>query len=210
MPTTSPDGADDRPVLSRRAVLALAGATVASGVSACTPKGVDRRAKPQPSPSPTPEEDPDVTLAATVLAGEQAILDRLTATVRRHPRLRARLSPAEAAHRAHVRLLTDAVPDKVTPSTTASPSPTPSPTPGPTPTSTDSGSPAPKPPPAVPGHPGPALAVLAHEEGRLSLLDKRSSFAAESGAFARVLASMAASAAQHAVVLTTAAARENR
>jgi hypothetical protein len=202
VPTTSPHDADDRPVLSRRAVLSLAGAAVASGVSACTPKGVDRRAKPQPSPSPTPEEDPDVTLAATVLAGEQAILDRLTATVRRHPGLRGRLLQAEAAHRAHVRLLTDAVPDKVTPSTTVSASPTPTPT--------ASGSPAPKAPPPVPGHPGPALAVLAREEGRLSLLDKRSSFSAESGAFARVLASMAASAAQHAVVLTAAAARENR
>jgi hypothetical protein len=202
VPTPSPNDADDRPILSRRAVLALAGATVASGVSACTPKGVDRRAKPQPSPSPTPQEDPDVTLAATVLAGEQEILDRLTATVRRHPGLRTRLSPAEAAHRAHVRLLTDAVPDKVTPSTTASASPTSTPT--------ASASLTPTAGPVVPGHPGPALAVLAREEGRLSLLDKRSSFAAESGAFARVLASMAAAAAQHAVVLTAAAARENR
>ena len=42
------------------------------------------------------------------------------------------------------------------------------------------------------------------------MVDKRSSFAAESGAFARVLASMAASAAQHAAILTAAAARENR
>jgi hypothetical protein len=197
VPTTS---SDVRSVVSRRAVLGLAaGAAVVSG---CTPKGVDRRAKPQPSTRPTPEEDPDVTLAATVLSGEQAILDRLTATVRRHPGLRARLSPAAAAHRAHVRLLTDAVPDKVTPSTAGTPSPTPS------------GSPAPTGPPVVrpvvPVRPGLALAALAREEGRLSLLDKRSSFAAESGAFARVLASMAASAAQHAVVLTAAAARENR
>jgi hypothetical protein len=197
VPTTS---SDVRSVVSRRAVLGLAaGAALVSG---CTPKGVDRRAKPQPSTPPTPEEDPDVTLAASVLAGEQAILDRLTATVRRHPGLRARLSPAEAAHRAHVRLLTDAVPDKVTPSTAGTPAPTPS------------GSPAPTAPPVVrpvvPVRPGLALAALAREEERLSLLDKRSSFAAESGAFARVLASMAASAAQHAVVLTAAAARENR
>ena len=193
MPTTSSDA---RSVVSRRAVLGLAAGTAL--VSGCTPKGVDRRAKPQPSTSPTPQEDPDVTLAATVLGGEQAILDRLTATVRRHPGLRARLSPAEATHRAHVRLLTDAVPHQVTPSTAGTPSPTPS------------GSPAPAAPPVVPVRPGLALAALAREEGRLSLLDKRSSFAAESGAFARVLASMAASAAQHAVVLTAAAARENR
>lgn len=204
MSTTTPNDADVRPTLSRRAVLGLAGAAVASGMSGCTPKGVDRRTKPQPSPPPTPEEDPDVTLAATVLGGEQAILDRLAATVRRHPGLRARLSPAQTAHRAHVRLLTDAVPDKATPSATATPSPTP------TPASTPSGSPSPADTLVIPGHPGAALAILAREEGRLSLLDKRSSFAAESGAFARVLASMAASAAQHAVVLTAAAAQENR
>lgn len=192
MPTTP---SDVRSAVSRRTVLGLAaGAALVSG---CTPKGVDRRTKPQPSTPPAPE-DPDVTLAATVLGGEQAILDRLTATVRRHPGLRGRLSPAETAHRAHVRLLTDAVPDKVTPSTKGTPTPSPS------------GSPAPAAPPVIPVRRGPALAALAREEGRLSLLDKRSSFAAESGAFARVLASMAASAAQHSVVLTAAAARENR
>jgi hypothetical protein len=195
---------DVRHVLSRRAALRLAaGAALVSG---CTPKGVDRRAKPQPSAPPTPEEDPDVTLAARVLRGEQALLDRLTATVRRHPGLRARLSSAEAAHQAHVRLLTEAVPD--------GPTPTPPQTPTPTAATTGSATPAPpptsSPAPAVPRRPGAALAMLAREEGRLSLLDKRSSFAAESGAFARVLASMAASAAQHAVVLTAAAARDNR
>lgn len=203
MPTTS---RDVRPALSRRAALGLAAGVAL--VSGCTPKGVDRRAKPTPSSPPTPEEDPDVTLAATVLKGEQDVLDRLTATIRRHPGLRAELSSAQAAHRAHVRLLTEAVPDKVT---TPTPLPTPTPTAPLSPAAPSSPPPATQTPaPAVPRRPGPALALLAREEGRLSLLDKRSSFAAESGAFARVLASMAASAAQHSVVLTAAAARENR
>jgi hypothetical protein len=62
----------------------------------------------------------------------------------------------------------------------------------------------------VPASPGAALAALAREEERLSQVGKRSAFAAESGAFARVLASMAAAAAQHAVALNTAAAEASR
>jgi len=46
-----------------------------------------------------------------------------------------------------------------------------------------------------------ALAELARAEEELSLLDKRSAFAAQSGAFARVLASMAAAAAQQVALL---------
>jgi hypothetical protein len=184
---------DVRCGVSRRAAIGLvAGAALATG---CTPTGVDRRSKPRPSTPPVPDEDPDVALAARVLTGEQAILDRLVATVGRHPGLRARLVAAEAAHRAHVRLLTEAVPDHARSGGSASAAPS-------TPTT--------PPPPVVPRRPGPALAALAREEGRLSVLDKRSAFAAESGAFARVLASMAASAAQHAVALTSAAAQENR
>ena len=46
-----------------------------------------------------------------------------------------------------------------------------------------------------------ALAAVARAEDELTLTGKRSAFAAESGAFARVLASMAAAAAQQAVLL---------
>jgi hypothetical protein len=187
---------DVRPAVSRRAAIGLvAGAALVSG---CTPTGVDRRSKPRPSTPPVPDEDPDVALAARVLTGEQATLDRLVATVGRHPSLRARLAAAQGAHRAHVRLLTEAVPDDARSGASASASPS-SPA-GPTPSTAST--------PVVPARPGPALAALAREEGRLSVLDKRSAFAAESGAFARVLASMAAAAAQHAVALTSAAAQE--
>ena len=45
------------------------------------------------------------------------------------------------------------------------------------------------------------LAALADAEDRLALVGRRSAFAAQSGVFARVLAGMSASAAQHAVAL---------
>lgn len=202
MPTTPSDAGC---AVSRRAAIGLAVAGVAV-VSGCTPSGVDRRAKPTPTQTQTPDEDPDVALAATVLTGEQAMLDRVLATVRHHPGLGPVLSGAETAHRAHVRLLTDAVPDDARPSPTpsvgASGTGAPSATPAATPTT------APRTP--VPAHPGPALALLAGEEDHLSLVDKRSAFAAESGAFARVLASMAAAAAQQAVALNLAAAEQAR
>jgi hypothetical protein len=50
-----------------------------------------------------------------------------------------------------------------------------------------------------------ALSALASAEDGLALVGRRSAFAAQSGAFARVLASMAASAAQQAATLTAAA-----
>jgi hypothetical protein len=195
VPTTP---SDVRRGLSRRTAMGLAAASavVASG---CTPSGVDRRAKPRPTPAPSPTEDPDVALAATVLTAEQAMLDRVVATVRRHPGLAPGLAALESAHRAHVRLLTDAVPDDARSRATASAS------------ASASASPAPSAvPPEVPARPGPALALLAGEEARLSRVDKRTAFAAESGAFARVLASMAAAAAQQAVALNAAAAGATR
>jgi hypothetical protein len=59
--------------------------------------------------------------------------------------------------------------------------------------------------PRVPARAAVALAALAREEDRLSLLGRRSAFAAQSGAFARVLASMAAASAQQARTLADAA-----
>lgn len=169
-------------------------------VTGCTPSGIDRRPRKRAGAAPTtPDADPDVTLAATVLADEQAMLDRITETVARHPGLHGRLAAARAAHQAHVDLLTKAVPDDARVSPGASPSQegslsvSPSVTPSPTGT------------PSVPARPSRALAVLGAEEDRLSLVGRRSAFAARSGAFARVLASMSASAAQHAVALSDAA-----
>jgi hypothetical protein len=203
VPTTP---SDVRGGLSRRTAmgLAAAGVVVATG---CTPSGVDRRARPQPSRSaePAPAQDPDVALAATVLTGEQAMLDRVLATARRHPGVAPALAEVETMHRAHVRLLTDAVPDDARSRASASASASASaPSAAASPVPSESGS------PAVPGRPGAALALLASEEQRLGRIGKRSAFAAESGAFARVLASMAAAAGQQAVALNAAAAKAPR
>jgi len=148
-----------------------------------------------------------VALAATVLTGEQAMLDRVLATARRHPGVAPALAEVETMHRAHVRLLTDAVPDDARSRASASASASasaPSAAPSPAPSGWGSGS------AAVPGRPGAALALLASEEQRLGRIGKRSAFAAESGAFARVLASMAAAAGQQAVALNAAAAKAPR
>jgi hypothetical protein len=203
VPTTP---SDVRGGLSRRTAmgLAAAGVVVATG---CTPSGVDRRARPQSSRSaePAPAQDPDVALAATVLTGEQAMLDRVLATARRHPGVAPALAEVETMHRAHVRLLTDAVPDDARSRASASASASASaPSAAPSPAPSGSGS------AAVPGRPGAALALLASEEQRLGRIGKRSAFAAESGAFARVLASMAAAAGQQAVALNAAAAKAPR
>ena len=101
------------------------------------------------------------------------------------PRLENALSPARDAHAAHIALLEEAAPDE------------PLPTAGPSATATES----PEGSFDVPSDPRRAVKRIARREDDLALTDKRSAFAAESGAFARVLASMAASAAQHAAAL---------
>ena len=168
------------PAVSRRAALAAALGAAAVG-TACTPDPADPESGERPRERAA-EPLPDVTLAATVVADEQALLDRIDATLARYPRLERVLSDARAAHAAHVALLEDAAPADAAPS----PAPT---APGRV---------------RVPGDAARAVRAIARREDELSLVDKRSAFAAESGAFARVLASMAASAAQQAVVLRAA------
>jgi hypothetical protein len=136
-----------------------------------------------PAPRHSPGTDPDVKIAATVLERERALLERVAATARKHPRLAPELASARAAHRAHVALLTKAVPND-----------------------TPVRKPAPGSAHRVPGRPGPALSALAAAETRLSGIGARSSLAARSGPFARVLASMAAAAAQQSARLSAAAA----
>jgi len=175
--------------VTRRATLGGAAALTAVAVAGCTDDGSGRRTVTAP-PTRRAGTDPDVLLAATVLADERAMLARVKATTRRHPTLKAELAGARAAHRAHVRLLSRAVPkEAASASASASPSATPSAAPS----------------PGVPAKPGPALAALVQAEDRLSHLGRRSAFAARSGAFARVLASMAAAATQQATQLSSAA-----
>lgn len=183
------------PRVTRRATLAAAAGTVALATG-CTPNAVnspERRAARRRTPAP----DPDVALAATVLGDEQALIDRIDATVARHPQLAALLTDTRTAHEAHVDLLREAAPDD--PGSAAEDAPSSSPDPSPSagaPQAEDTDRPS--------RDPERALRDLARREDDLALVDKRSAFAAESGTFARVLASMAASAAQHAVLLRTA------
>jgi hypothetical protein len=180
-----------RRTLTRRTALGVLTAGSAAALAGCTPSGIDRRPSKNASAAPTSDADPDVALAATVLADEQAMLDLIAATVARHPGLEARLATARDSHQAHVDLLTKAVPSDARVSPGASPST------GTSPSVSESGSPS----PTVPARRPRAVAAVADAEDRLALVGRRSAFAARSGVFARVLAGMSASAAQHAVAL---------
>ena len=215
----------DRPaggtVLDRRHALGVLGAGLAATMlSGCTLGG-----RPEPLPpvrEPTPGVDPDVVVAGDMLAAEREMLDAVNATMARHEGLRPLLTPVAAVHQAHVTLLTRAVPGSAPspsagPSSLASPSAAPpgspaGPSPGPSPATSPATSPAASPaaspsgsasPSAsgVPPDPDRAVRRLARHEDRLSLFDRQQAFTARSGAFARLLASMAAAAAQQAVGL---------
>jgi hypothetical protein len=178
-PVLAWNGSSPRRISRRRAIAGIG--VLGLAASGCTPYTVDEPVLSRPTPPAARGTDPDVTLAATVLAQEEEMLARVDAALARHRTLRRTLTDARSAHLQHVRLLTDAVP-----------------------------SPPPTPLPAGRVHvdrtPDKALAALARHEDELSLVGKRSAFAAESGAFARALASMAASAAQQAVVMRERAA----
>ena len=191
-----PRDADDVAAASRRAYVlhrrtavgATAAAIGAVLVSGCT-DGSPAAAPRGRTRTVAPAADPDVALAATVLVDEHRVLDVVLATLSRHPGLEQTLAPARAAHQAHVRLLSAAVPRQPAGTASASPSPAVTATPG----------------PKVPTRPGSALRALAGHEHTLGALDQRSALAARSGTFARVLGSMSASAAQQTTVLTLAA-----
>jgi hypothetical protein len=170
--------------VSRRTAVGGVAAAAVALVAGCTSSDDSKpSATRTPPPRHSPGTDPDVRIAATVLERERVLLERVAATARKHPRLAPQLATARAAHRAHVALLTKAVPNDT---------PVKSPGPGAT--------------PRVPNKPVPALSALAAAEKRLSDVGARSSLAARSGPFARLLASMAAAASQQSVLLSAAAA----
>lgn len=186
--------------LTRRTAAGIGLSGAGALLAGCTPKGIDRRPKPGAAARRSAQVragvDPDVALAAAVLADEQALLDRVVATVERHPRLGPMLASARSAHQAHVDLLQEAVPDdaRVAASDASSPGVSSSVSPSVSPSPTK-----------VPVRAAVALRAVAAAEDRLALVGRRSSFAAESGAFARVLGSMAAAAAQQATIVAAAA-----
>jgi hypothetical protein len=199
VPFPPPPPSGSSPLLTRRGLLATAAGTLVAA-SGCTstggsgPGGVRRPAEEA--------TDPDVAVAADALADRRAALDVLAGTTARHPRLTDLLAATVLVLEDHVGLLTDAVPGSAgspTPATGAPPTtthPTTDPTAGPE-RANGTGRAAVR----VPRDRGRALAAAAAELRSLATATKRHAFAAESGAFARLLGSMAAAATQQAVRL---------
>lgn len=128
---------------------------------------------PDSTPAPRPSDtgaDPDEALALEALAAQTAFLALLDAVTRDSARRLRALASTRTVHERHVALLTEAVPNP----------PTTQPSPG----------------PALTGAGRSTYLALARAEDQLGQTLRRAAARAESGPFARVLASMAAAAAQ--------------
>jgi hypothetical protein len=166
-------------VFSRRRVLGLgaaAGLSVMVGCSADSGEDDDRDSGPRAAGNV--EVTPDVKTATAALAAIRATHQAVRATVQRFPGTGTRLAALSSMHAAHERSLVQAVPARVRSSAVPTPY-------------------------AVPRRPDPALARLQVAEGRLHDSLQALSLAAESGEFARLLASMAAGVTVHRNVLAT-------
>jgi hypothetical protein len=162
--------------VSRRVVVRGLAVAVTPGLAGCTLEG-DGAAPAQDGSSDPVSPDPDVALAITVLSEETAALAALQATRSLHRELGRELSPMIASHRAHVSLLSRAAPEGSLPRASSRRF-------------------------AVPDNERAARLTLVVVEQDLGSVQKRAAAAAKSGAFARLLASMTASSAQHAALLT--------
>ena len=144
------------------------------------------------------EADPDVAVATEALLAVETAHTLARATAERHPGLAEPLSSLLGAHGGHVAVLDDAVPREAT----AIPSPS-----APAGTGAAGDAASEQPPtgttggPSVPGDERRALALVVSQERALTVQLKQLAFRARSGPFARLLAGVAASAAQHAAVL---------
>jgi hypothetical protein len=175
VPTPPPD--DDRTDgLSRRSALGLI-AAMGAFAAGCKPMTVDRNSAGRPTPHHTPQLDPDVALAASALAEEQNVLDVVVATRHTHQSLRGLLADAQNAHRQHLKLLMKAVPSSASAAPDARSSVN------------------------VPSFPAKALMLVIRREEKLAEANRTNASSAQSGGFAELLASMAASATQHGAAL---------
>jgi hypothetical protein len=142
-------------------------------VTGCTP---DRPAGPPVAGAPPePEPDADVVLLGTVLAALDATAALVVATVERHPRTDPVLRPLVDVHAAHRAVLDEAAEVEQDDATA----------------------------PVVPARPGAALDRVRRAETRLTGTLREATANAQSGDFARALASMTASLTQHLTVLGT-------
>lgn len=167
---------------SRRALLAGVGVVAVAGpLTACdlpgpggaTPVDEDSREAARQG------EDPDAEHVRAAAARSSELLALLTATAGAHPRLRDRLGPLEACHRAHLEVLGRV--DDAAPGTDPSAAPTPAPSPG-----SAGGSTPPR-----------ALRRVVSRETALADELLHLAGSADSGVLARLLATMAAGVHMH-------------
>ncbi len=154
--------------ISRRTVIAAGIAGVAGlALTGCGPGDAD-----SPTGQATPAElSPDVATATRALTEITAVRLGVAATMARHPSLRKQLAPLTEMHLAHEASVADAVPARAR--TSASPAPY-----------------------TAPRRPDVALNSLARLERTLHDTLGTLALGAESGAFARLLASMGAAVGQ--------------
>lgn len=155
--------------LSRRSLIAVGAAGMAGlVVGACS------------ADDPVPDEDapgapagltPDVAVATSALAEIRVVRTAVDRTLARFPESRARLLPLGQMHRAHEKSLVEAVPSRAEPSATPAPY-------------------------VVPRRREVALTSLATRERRLHDTLGTLALGAQSGDFARLLASMGAAVSQ--------------
>lgn len=150
---------------SRRAVVVAGlGGAAAVALAACS-------SDPEPGsrePAPQAGLTPDVAVATRALAEIVAVREAVNGTLRRFPATRSTIGSLLALHHTHETTLVDAVPDRARPSATPAPY-------------------------AVPLRREKALAALAVREQRLHDTLDGLALRAQSGQFARLLASMGAS-----------------
>jgi hypothetical protein len=144
-------------------VAGVLGGVAAMSVSACS-SGTDTTAKDSATPAGLA---PDVAVATSALAEIRAMREAVSATLSRYPASRSVLASLVTLHKAHEATLVDAVPGHA--SASAKPAPY-----------------------AVPHKREKALATLARREQRLHDTLDGLALRAQSGQFARLLASMGA------------------
>jgi hypothetical protein len=151
-------------VTSRRSLIAGTVGVAALLVSGCS---VENPTSPDKAPRSAARLAPDVTVAIRALAEIRAVRAAVSRTASRYPPVRPDLAPLVRMHRAHEASLVDAVPDRARPA--AGPAPY-----------------------VVPRKRAVAMRKLATREQRLHDTLAGLSLKAESGDFARLLASMGA------------------
>lgn len=186
------------PRATRRALLAGVGAAALAGpLAACDVPGPTRRTSTdgRPDASGNTSADPDARHVSTAVGEAESLLAFVLAVGSAHPTLTATTAPLAECHRRHLDVLGARTPTPSSaPTSPVSPSPVPT---SPVPTSPPSGVDGTPTPLQVPKGAGRALRqVLAREQAHAATLGA-AALAAESGALARLMASMAAGVQMH-------------